>query len=256
MAPQSETHPVEGTAGSEADPLAKDYPGVPFNSQHFHKSCALQNYSNVTEVRICDLSSLPDLNQGNSEVRDKIVEFMNHLIDLGVAGGESVKREEYTSLGTVTDFTHSVQIGMVFRKIERDLSTLKVWGPQSGFLPSRYSFVFVDNHDNQRGHGSGGDMILNYKTKNLYTKAVAFMLAHPHGGKHPRIMSSYYFDDPSQGPPHDNSGNILSRGIDDENQCTNGLVCEHPWAPIANMIQFRAATEGTVVRSFTNIAKD
>jgi alpha-amylase len=325
MAPPAQTSPVIGTAGSEADPLAKYFPAVPFDRQHFHQSCFIQNYSNATEVRVCELASLPDLNQGNSEVRDKIVEFMNHLVDLGVAGfrmdackhmftsdlrviygrikslsaengfvphvrpfffqevidngNEAVKRQEYTTFGTVTEFTYSAQLGIVFRKIERDLSALQRWGPQSGFLPSRYSFVFVDNHDNQRGHGSGGSMILNFKEKNLYTKAAVFMLSHPHGGNHPRVMSSFYFDDPSQGPPHDESGNILSRGVDENNQCTNGWVsidslihrqkeslknyiclvnkvCEHRWNPIANMIKFRAVTDGTLVRFFTNIAKD
>lgn len=58
-------------------------------------------------------------------------------------------------MGTVTEFTYSAQIGMVFRKIERDLSALSKWGIESGFLPSKQSFVFVCNHDNQRGHGSG-----------------------------------------------------------------------------------------------------
>jgi alpha-amylase len=302
MAPPGASAPVNGTAGSEADPLARYFPAVPFDRQDFHQSCSIQNYSNATEVRVCELASLPDLDQGNSKVRDKIVEFLNHLIDLGVAGfrmdackhmlptdlrviygrikslstengfiantrpfffqevidmgNESVKRQEYTSLGTVTEFTYSAQIGMVFRKLERDLSALQKWGPQSGFLPTRYSFVFVDNHDNQRGHGSGGSMILNYKEKNLYTKAVAFMLAHPHGGNHPRVMSSFDFSDSSQGPPHDEDGNIVSRGVDEQNQCTNGWVCEHRWNPIANMVKFRAATDGTLVRFFTNIAKD
>lgn len=73
--------------------------------------------------------------------------FYQEVIDMG---NESVRRQEYTSLGTVTEFTYSIQIGMVFRKIDRDLSALQQWGPSSGFLPSRYSFVFVDNHDNRK----------------------------------------------------------------------------------------------------------
>jgi Alpha amylase, C-terminal all-beta domain len=110
--------------------------------------------------------------------------------------------------------------------------------------------------DNQRGHGAGGSTILTYKSKDLYTKAVVFMLSHPHGGNHPRVMSSFYFDDASQGPPQDADGNIVSRGVDENGQCTNGWVCEHRWAPIANMIKFRAVTDGTVVRAFTNIGQN
>lgn len=100
-------------------------------------------------------------------------------------------------------------------------------------------------------------MILSYKERNLYTKATAFMLAHPHGENHPRLMSSYYFDDPSQGPPQNSSdGSIISRGIDANGACTNGWVCEHRWPAIANMIKFRAVTAGEPVNSFTNIAED
>lgn len=82
------------------------------------------------------------------------------------------------------------------------------------------------------------------------------MLAHPHGGNHPRIMSSFSFDDASQGPPQDSDGNIVSRGIDEKGQCTGGWVCEHRWRPIANMIKFRAATQNTLVKSFMNIAEN
>lgn len=192
MAAPGPTSTVIGTAGSTADPLARDFPDVPFNRSHFHQACSIQNYSNATEVRFCELSSLPDLNQANQHVRSEIIDFLNRLVDLGVAGfrmdackhmspsdlriiygsvkalssshgfqdasrpfffqevidvgNEAVRRQEYTTLGTVTEFTYSTQIGMVFRKIERNLTALQQWGPQSGFLPSRYSFVFVDNH--------------------------------------------------------------------------------------------------------------
>lgn len=83
-------------------------------------------------------------------------------------GNEAVRREEYRALGTVTEFTYSTQvrmacyndfnlkinvvlkltqIGMVFQQIDRNLAALEKWGVESGFLPSKYSFVFVCNHD-------------------------------------------------------------------------------------------------------------
>jgi alpha-amylase len=70
--------------------------------------------------------------------------FFQEVIDLG---NEAVKGREYIALGTVTEFSYSIQIGMVFNKIERNLSALQAWGQESGFLPSKYSFVFVCNHD-------------------------------------------------------------------------------------------------------------
>lgn len=60
-------------------------------------------------------------------------------------------------------------------------------------MNSDYALVFIDNHDNQRGHGAGGDNILTYKQSRQYKMATAFMLAHPYGST--RIMSSFAFDD-------------------------------------------------------------
>lgn len=178
--------------------------------------------------------------------------IFQEVIDLG---NEAVRRQEYIPFGTVTEFTGSTQIGMIFRGLDRDLSALENWASaDTGFLPSKYSFVFVDNHDNQRGHGSGGSTILTYKDKNLYTKAVAFMLAHPQGGDHPRVMSSFAFSDSSQGPPMDENEQIIAPTVDESGQCNNGWVCEHRWPVITSMIKFRSAVRGTTVRSFTNIA--
>ena len=58
-------------------------------------------------------------------------------------------------------------------------------------LRSLYAFTFVDNHDNQRGHGAGGDSIITYKDSKLYKMAQAFTLAWPYGSA--RVMSSYEF---------------------------------------------------------------
>lgn len=74
------------------------------------------------------------------------------------------------------------------------MAKLKNW---DGFLSSRDSLVFVDNHDNQRGHGAGGADILTYKNRTQYEMALNFLLAHSFGI--PRVMSSFEFSDPSQG---------------------------------------------------------
>lgn len=67
--------------------------------------------------------------------------------------------------------------------------------------------------------------------------AIAFMQANPYG--HTRVMSSFAFEDPSQGPPADPiTGNIISPEIVD-GKCVNGWVCEHRWPQISNMVQFR-----------------
>lgn len=95
-------------------------------------------------------------------------------------------------------------------------------------------------------------MILNYKEKDLFTKASVFMLAHPHGI--PRLMSSFAFEDPSIGPPQDTNQRIISPKISpDGHSCQNGWVCEHRWRAIANMVKFRSITDGTIIKNFRTL---
>lgn len=35
---------------------------------------------------MCTVQGLPDLNQGNGKTRDKVIKFMNELLELGVGG--------------------------------------------------------------------------------------------------------------------------------------------------------------------------
>lgn len=77
---------AQGTGGSYADTGSKYYPAVPYGSNDFHSSCTINNYNDADNVRNCELSGLKDLDQSSDYVRGKIVEFLNKLIDLGVAG--------------------------------------------------------------------------------------------------------------------------------------------------------------------------
>lgn len=56
-------------------------------------------------------------------------------------------------------------------------------------MPNGNALVFVDNHDNQRGHGAGGASIVTFWDSRLHKMAVAYMLAHPYGVT--RVMSSF-----------------------------------------------------------------
>lgn len=82
----AKTGQIIGTGGSTADVDKRHYPAIPYELEHFHHVCEINNYNNAAEVRNCELAGLPDLNQGNAHVREKIVEFMNHVITIGVAG--------------------------------------------------------------------------------------------------------------------------------------------------------------------------
>ncbi|XP_055383847.1 alpha-amylase 4N-like [Condylostylus longicornis] len=275
---------VFGTANSESNPGDRYFPAVPYTPDDFHPICSIQNYQDPVQVRNCELAGLRDLNHTKENVRNKIVEFFNELIDLGVAGfridaakhmwpedleviykrvknlntnfgfpqnarpliyqevidlgGENIKKYDYKHMGRVTEFKFSAEIGNLFRGNNK-LKWTKNWGPEWDFLQTDDSIVFVDNHDNQRGHGAGGSSILTYKNDQLYKLASAFMLAHPYGWT--RVMSSFHFSDPSQGPPQDKQGNIISPSFDSNGLCTieSGWVCEHRWKEIQQLVKFR-----------------
>lgn len=308
-----EWNPAVGTAGSTADTANKNYPAVPYSSLDFHATCAIEDYNNAEQVRNCELVGLKDLDQSKDYVRGKMLEFMNHLIDLGVAGfrvdaakhmwpadlsaiygglknlntdfgfpagarpfiyqevidlgntyyisfhtitkqnhkllgGEAISNSEYTPLAAVTEFRFSANIGRVFRGQDK-LTYLENWGEGWGYIASGDALVFVDNHDNQRGHGAGGSTILTFKDPKQYKMASAFMLSHPYGIT--RVMSSFAFDtNTDQGPPMDGNENIVSPGINADNSCSNGWVCEHRWRQIANMIGFKNAVKGTDIQNW------
>ena len=74
--------------------------------------------------------------------------------------------------------------------------------------------------------------LYRYKNGTPYKLANLFMLGHPYG--HPKVMSSYAFNNHDQGPP----GSRVHSGSNVD--CGNGnWVCEHRWPEIAAMVNFR-----------------
>ncbi|XP_046422137.1 alpha-amylase 2-like [Neodiprion fabricii] len=277
-----------GTAGSQAYYSSLSWPGVPYTSDNFHTSCSISSYLDAYQVRNCYLEGLADLDQSQDYVRAEIVEYMNKLIEMGVAGfridaakhmwpadleviydsletlniyqgfdsytspfifqevidhgGEAISASEYTDLGRVTEFKYGTELSNCFQG-NNDLRWLTNWGEDWDLMSSDDAFVFVDNHDTQRG-GS----VLTYKSSKAYKMAVAFMLAHTYGT--PRVMSSFSFTDDDAGPPADSDGSISSPIFYSDNSCGNGWVCEHRWRQIYNMVGFRNAVKGTTINDW------
>ncbi|CAH0715704.1 unnamed protein product, partial [Brenthis ino] len=127
-------------------------------------------------VRNCELSGLKDLNQ-RSEVRTCL------------STNSKLHKSSHRS------WSSWIQI---------------YWFPQWGLLASNDALTFIDDHDNQRGHGAEGN-ILTYKQAKQYKGAIAFMLAHRYGQL--QLMSSFAFTDTEAGPPQDGNGNIISSSI-------------------------------------------
>ncbi|MFL5735427.1 MAG: alpha-amylase [Chloroflexia bacterium] len=236
------------------------------------------SYQDRVEVQTCELVNLADLDTGSSHVQDRIAGYLNDLLSLGVTGfridaakhidtnelktilgklnkrsdgqepyvyqeviegaDEPIKASEYTQNDDVTEFKYGALLSPVFRASQ--LANLEKFGTASVFLPSDKAIVFTDNHDNQRGHGAGGD-VLTFKDGELYHLANVYMLAWPYG--YPEVMSSYDFTNSDQGPPSNADGStttIYSNGVPD---CGKGRwVCEHRWPDIAGMVGFRDYT--------------
>tara|TARA_R110001592_G_scaffold160851_1_gene393172 strand:- start:169 stop:2184 length:2016 start_codon:yes stop_codon:yes gene_type:complete len=253
-----------GVAGSSYG--NKTYPI--YSAQDFHNTCEITNYNNRFEVQNCELVGLPDLNTSAAYVQDTLAGYLNDLTNIGVAGfrfdaskhmavediqgvlskvngsplvfqevidqgGETISASEYASAGLVTEFKYTTNLGNTFKNGK--LSWLSNFGEGWGFMPSSSAVVFVDNHDNQRGHGGGGNVI-TFEDGRLYDLANVFMLAYPYG--YPKVMSSYdYRGDTDAGAPSvavHNNGTLECFGAN--------WQCEHRWSYISGGVDFRNNT--------------
>lgn len=244
-----------------------------YSRQDFH-GCGsdIADYGNRWQVQNCNLVELADLDTGADYVRNIVAAYLNDLVDLGVAGfridaakhmasddirailsrvrgnpeiiqevieapGEPIQASEYFQNGLVTEFDYGKKIAEFFRN--GPLASLRTFGEGwAELMPSYRAVAFVDNHDNQRGHGGAGQVI-THRDGRLYDLANVFMLAWPYG--YPRVMSSYAFSHPDEGPPSSN-GNINSIYQGTTLDCFDEWKCEHRWRPIANMVAFRNHT--------------
>ncbi|MCW1967423.1 MAG: pullulanase-type alpha-1,6-glucosidase, partial [Anaerolineae bacterium] len=306
-----------GTAGSSY--TSYSYPQ--YSSSDFHacgtSGNEITDYSNRREVQTCELADLADLDTSKATVTNTLRTYLQNLLNIGVAGfridaakhmasheiasivggltrtgglpvyvfqevidqgGEPIKSFEYTPNGDVTEFKFSVKMGNVFNCGDT-LSSLQ--NMESGWLATRFAQIFVDNHDNQRGHGAGGACILDHRDGFAnYNLGNIFMLAYPYG--HPSVMSSYYWSNnpssntgDSKGPPSTTAPYISGSGAETrpaygagqaagavpENCSISSYedgkwVCEHRRTAIANMVGFRQATAGEAVTDWVNVSSN
>ncbi|KAM4807180.1 pancreatic alpha-amylase isoform 2-T2 [Urocitellus parryii] len=238
---------TSSTCGSYFNAGNRDFPAVPYSGWDFNdgkcrtSSGGIESYNDAYQVRDCRLTGLLDLALEKDYVRTEVIDL----------GGEAIKSSEYFGNGRVTEFKYGAKLGTVIRRWNGEkMAYLKNWGEGWGFMPSDRALVFVDNHDNQRGHGAGGASILTFWDARLYKMAVGFMLAHPYGFT--RVMSSYrwprYFVNGQDvndwvGPPN-NNGVTKEVTINPDTTCGNDWVCEHRWRQIRNMVTFRNVVDG------------
>jgi len=259
------------------------------------RSGGIENYDDIYQVRNCRLVGLPNLWIGKEWVTQKIVDYLNHLIDLGVAGfrvdaakhmwpddinkiinmlknvredvygpnhrpfiyfevidmgGGAIRANHYTWMARVSEFLYGKHLSdVVAKRHGQKMKFLRTFGSDWGLLPDGDAQIMIDNHDNQRGHGGGGDYLTFFEFRQ-YKIATAFMLSWPYG--FPVIMSSYRFDrnNDAQGPPSNDRGETNDVPILPDGSCGGGWVCEHRWRQIANFVQLRNVAWGYPVENW------
>ncbi|MFC3998782.1 alpha-amylase family protein [Nocardiopsis sediminis] len=231
----------------------------------------ISNWNDRWEVQNCELVGLSDLATGNDYVRDRLAQYLNGLIDMGVAGfrydaakhmpladveavnsrlrttvpgwdqppyifqeviGDgTIGAGEYTGAGDVTEFEYHRRVSARFA--EANLQGLRTIG--DGLINGDDAIAFVVNHDTQRS-----DPTLTHRTdRDRYDLAQAFMLAYDYGTA--QVMSSYDWTGSNDtGPPSESDGTTRATVCGQD-----GWVCEH--RALNGMATFANATDGTGV---------
>lgn len=275
---------MESGAGSAGTGFSHyQYPGT-WQPQDFHH-CGrygdddLRNYQDRYEVQACELLNLADLDTGAPAVRARLQQYLADLRSLGVAGfridaakhmdageiravldgatggavppyvfqevidlgNEPIRAHEYFPSGAVTELRYGFEMQRVFDGGQ--LAWLEHFGEAWGLMDATKAVAFTDNHDNQRGHGAAGG-VLTHRHGRLYELANAFMLAWPYG--YPKVMSSYRFEDPNQGPPMGPDRRV-GPVQDAQGRCREPWVCEHRWPAMRAMARLRRVAQGAPV---------
>ena len=148
----------------------------------------------------------------------------------------------FQSVGNLLGFDYASQIQAAFKSYNNppndgNIGDLKVFGSESGLLPSNKELVFVQNHDTDRNAST-----LTYKDPNNVL-ANMFMLAWPHGT--PQVYSTFAWKDSADSPPSDSYGRITNTN------CSNGQwACVDRHRGVVGMVGFHNYVGAAPVRNW------
>lgn len=273
-----------GFAGTQ---YAKYEYGDLYKRSDFHSCDAtvdgqIADWADVSQVQECELLGLSDLNTSDPKVQEKIVAYLQDLIDLGVTGFRidaakhiavsdltaiksslpqdiefiqevipgtpMAEPSDYFETGAIFGFDLAYQLASMFNQeaaFMPDVSTESPW-----ITPSNKTVVMVSNHDTERNGES-----LNYYQAQKFEAATALMLALGYG--QPMLYSSFAFDD-YDWAPKDESGLVLdakcaeTSAIYFENHQAGSWLCQHRMRSVNGMIEFRKLTAGKEIANASN----
>lgn len=249
-----------------------DYPGI-YQSSDFHHcgrngDNSIKNYTDLYELVNCDLVGLADLATETERVQQRLADYLNHLLSMGVAGfrldaakhipakdirgvlnrlnsapyivqeliisyQEPVYYQDYLINGDVMAYSYPYSVGSAFK----DKKAWRLLNISQGLPHSQDAVVFIDNHDLQRHDQTS---LLSVQANNvLYRLGQIYLLAWPYG--YPHLFSGYEFADYDQGPPVDTQ--LKTKPILDQNgDCVRPWICAHHYPEVAPMVDFRNQT--------------
>ncbi|MCH9277140.1 type I pullulanase [Bifidobacterium amazonense] len=274
-----------GVAGSKFDSNG-DFPEIPYTKENFHDCDKnIGDYTNADEVQNCRLTGLQDLDTSQEYVQDKLADYMNRLLQLGVYGFRvdavkhiankdvaAIKAKLAEKSGRNADdiFFEQEVIGNASEAAAIQPSNYVGNGKVSEFnYNAHLSAAFAsDITSDSKGLGKiGGDgwltsdqaavwvtnwdternsSAITYKKGSKYLLANAFMLAYDYG--QPHVYSGYYFDDNDDGAPGATETSVPDMTCPTDGSMTSGTwQCADRWTAIRGMIGFHNAVAGTAV---------
>ena len=276
-----------GVAGSKYDGEG-NFPAIPYTKENFHDCTKnIGDYTNADEVQNCRLTSLQDLDTSQEYVQDKLADYMNRLLDLGVYGFrvDAVKHIATADVAAIRAklaeksgrnaddiFFEQEVIGNASEAAEIQPSNYVANGKVSEFnFTNHLSVAFAgDITDASKGLAKvGGDgwvssdkaavwvanwdtergSAITYKKGSKYLLANAFMLAYDYG--QPHIYSGYYFDNSDDGAPGATETSVPDMECPTDGSMTSGTwQCAERWTAIRGMIGFHNAVNGTDVTNW------
>lgn len=269
-----------GSAGSRYDYY--DYPGMLPGDFHTPR-CALKGrYDDRVALQRCNVGGRADRNTDADRVQNRIGDYLNGLLDLGVAGlridaarhmaagdiagilarvrglpfvyqafasapGAVVGERAYLGNGAVTELDYGRRLAVAFRRDSiAELQNLRPAGGADDLVPSRRAVVFVDSHETRLESAAGEHTtFLGPADGARYRLARLFMLAWPYGT--PRLLSGFTATDPDAGAPSGDAGTTLRVHGPHGLGCGEAWLCEHRHPAVLGMVGFANAADGAEV---------
>ncbi|MET7338745.1 carbohydrate-binding module family 20 domain-containing protein [Nonomuraea sp. NPDC005650] len=266
------------------------YPAVPYGYGDFHHpgdNCptggAISDWNNESQVTSCELLSLSDLYTEKEDVRNKIANYLNDLIGLGVDGFrvdavKHIKKSDFSAiLGKLNNTTAEGKRPYIAQEIfdgagndalkarafigngdvldfayakgikaqfQGTISNLAGIPSWNLDAPSANVFAMVTNHDLERDGAT-----LSWREGTDYTLANYFVLAYPHGK--PSVYDSFTYSNRNQSPPSDGNGFVT------DTSCGSGWNCLTQSTSIKGMVGWaNAAKNVKSVSDFTTVGSN